>query len=203
MKIIAVGSNYRDHIKEMGSLLGKDPVVFLKPDSALLINNKPFYLPDFCEEVHYEAEIVVKISRVGRSIEKRYAHRYYDELTLGIDFTARDMQKQAKEKGQPWTLAKGFDGSAPIGNFVPKTNYKDTGDMNFSLEKNGETVQQANTSQMIHSIEEIITYVSRYFTLKMGDLIYTGTPSGVGPVSIGDHLVGKIEDKTFLDFHVK
>jgi 2-keto-4-pentenoate hydratase/2-oxohepta-3-ene-1,7-dioic acid hydratase in catechol pathway len=203
MKIICIGVNYRKHALEMGRPFPEEPVVFLKPDSAIIKNNKPFFLPDFSQNIHYEAEVVLKISKLGKGIEAKYAHRYFDEFTLGIDITARDLQSRLGKAGHPWTLAKGFDGSAPLGRFMPVKSVKDINSMDFSLEINGETVQQGNTSDLIFSIGQIIEFVSKFFTLKTGDLIFTGTPSGVGPLNRNDHLVAYVGDKPVLDFHVR
>lgn len=204
MKIFAIGLNYQSHNDEMKrSFTPADPVIFMKPDTALLRNGFPFFLPDFSEEVHYETELVVKISRLGKSIAEKFAHRYYEELTVGIDFTARDIQMKQKQLGLPWEIAKSFDGSAPIGEFVSKNDFADINDINFHLDINGKTVQKGNSGDMISSVDRIISYVSRFFTLKMGDLIFTGTPAGVGPVSINDHLQGYLENRKVLDFKIK
>lgn len=203
MKIICIGLNYRQHALEMGWSLPAEPVVFLKPDSALLKNNKPFFLPGFSENIHYEVEVVVKISKLGKSISSRFAPRYYDEVTLGIDITARDIQSRQAAAGYPWELSKCFDGAAPIGTFIPVSTVKDMADINFRLEINEKVVQKSNTSDMIFNINEIIDYVSGYFTLKTGDLIFTGTPSGVGRLNRNDNLVAYLEDKPLLDFMIK
>lgn len=207
MKIICVGLNYQLHNKEMNrseSDIPTDPVLFLKPDSALLKDNKPFYIPDFSNEIHYEAEIVVRINRLGKNIAERFAHRYYDELTVGIDFTARDLQNKFKEKGLPWELSKGFDNSAAVGEFINKEEFSGaTNNLDFCLLKNGVEVQRGSTTEMIHSIDQIIAYASRFFTLKIGDIIFTGTPAGVGRVDIDDHLEGFLEDKKLLDFYIR
>lgn len=207
MKIICVGLNYELHNKEMNNpLLDKDsdPVLFLKPDSSLLKNGTPFYLPDFSNEIHYEAEVVVKINRLGKNIAERFAYRYYDEVTIGIDFTARDLQNRLKKQGLPWEISKGFDNSAVVGAFVAKDILQqDVGSLDFSFYKDSVCVQKANTSEMIHSVDRIIAYASRFYTLKIGDMIFTGTPSGVGEVSIGNHLEGYLEDKKLLDICVK
>lgn len=206
MKIICVGHNYQEHNKEMGrngSPLS-DPVLFMKPDSALLKDNKPFFIPDFSNNIHYELEVVVRINRLGKNIAERFAHRYYDELTVGIDFTARDIQSDLKQKGLPWEISKGFDNSAAVGEFVSKEVLeKDVKNINFSLLKNNNIVQKGNTMDMIHSIDEIIAYTSRFFTLKIGDIIFTGTPAGVGRVEIDDHLEGFLEEKKLFDFHIR
>ncbi len=205
MKIICIGMNYRDHIKELSSQTPTEPVFFLKPDTALLRNNEAFYVPDFSNDVHYECELVVRINRLGKSIEKRFAHRYYNEVGLGIDFTARDIQKRCREQGLPWEIAKAFDKSAALSpEFISLENLEGgIENLNFELSIDGQIRQSANTSQMIYSVDEIIAYVSRFMTLKIGDLIYTGTPVGVGAVSIGNHLQASLEGKKLLDFEIK
>ena len=204
MKIFAIGLNYEAHNREIKrSFEAEEPVVFMKPDTALLRNGNPFFYPDFSQEIHYETELVVKISRLGKSIEEKFAHRYYDEVTVGIDFTARDIQLKQKQLGLPWEVAKAFDNSAPIGEFVSKHEFGDINNINFRLDINGESVQQGNTSNMIYSVDKIISYISRFFTLKIGDLIFTGTPAGVGPISIDDQLQGFLEDRKLLDFRIK
>lgn len=206
MKIICVGHNYQEHNEEMGRTnpSGQWPVLFMKPDSALLKDNKPFFIPDFSENIHHELEIVVRINRLGKNISERFAHRYYDEVTVGIDFTARDLQSELKEKGLPWEISKGFDNSAAVGEFILKGDFpQGINNLNFSLSKNNETVQKGNTSDMIHPIDKIIAYASRFFTLKIGDIIFTGTPAGVGRISIDDHLEGFIEDRKLFDFHIR
>lgn len=204
MKIIASGWNYRAHNKEMNqSFLPMEPVIFLKPDSALLKDGKPFFIPDFSQDVQYEAEIVVRINRLGKNIAAKFAHRYYEEITIGIDFTARDLQKNLRANGNPWEISKGFDNSAVVGNFVPVNKYEDIQHIPFSLFKNQELVQQGNTEDMIFNINELIAYTSRFFTLKIGDLIFTGTPAGVGKVNPEDRLKGYIKDEKLLDFYVK
>lgn len=203
MKVICIGLNYRKHAQEMGWALPSEPVVFLKPDSALLKNNKPFFLPDFSDNIQYEIEVVVKISKLGKGIEARFAHRYYDELTLGIDITARDIQSKNAKAGMPWELSKCFDGAAPLGKFIPVSTIKNPQDLDFRLEINGEIVQQSNSSDMIFGINEIIEYVSRFFTLKTGDLIFTGTPSGVGKLKRNDNLVAYLGNEPLLDFMIK
>jgi 2-keto-4-pentenoate hydratase/2-oxohepta-3-ene-1,7-dioic acid hydratase in catechol pathway len=203
MKIICIGRNYVNHAKELNNEVSKEPVFFLKPDTALLRNNDPFYLPDFSKEVHYELEIVVKINKVGKYIAREFAHRYYNEIGLGIDFTARDIQRELKNKGLPWEKAKAFDHSAAISpKFIEKQNF-DLQNIDFQLVKNGEIVQKGNTKEMIFDIDTIISYVSKYMTLKIGDLIYTGTPAGVGQINIGDHLQGYIDEILMLDFMVE
>ncbi|MBN1598684.1 MAG: fumarylacetoacetate hydrolase family protein [Bacteroidales bacterium] len=203
MKIICVGRNYAEHAKELNNPVPDDPVIFMKPDSALLINNKPFFLPDFSKEIHYEAEIVLKVSRLGKHIQKKFAHRYYEEVTIGIDFTARDLQQQCKKEGKPWEIAKAFDGSAVLGTFIHLEQIKNRDSIEFGLKKNGVEVQHGYTGDMLFGFSRIIEYVSTFVTLKMGDLIYTGTPAGVGKIQINDHLEGYIEDKKLLDFYVK
>jgi len=203
MKIICIGLNYRKHALEMGWKLPSEPVVFLKPDSALLKNNKPFFLPDFSDNIHYEVEVVVKISKLGKSISSKFAPRYFNEVSLGIDITARDLQSRLTSTGYPWELSKGFDGAAPVGTFVPVNKIRDMGDIDFRLEINNKVVQKSNTSDMIFSINEIIEYVSRFFTLKTGDLIFTGTPSGVGQLKRNDNLVACLGDQPVLDFMIK
>ena len=203
MKIICVGLNYRNHAAEMGRPLPPEPMIFLKPDSALLKKNKPFFIPDFSTNMQYEAEIVLRISKLGKGIAARYAKRYYDALTVGIDFTARDLQHRFSQAGHPWELSKTFDGSAPIGSFVPADLFANHSDISFSLEVNGETRQVGNTSDLIFSFADIIEYVSKFYTLKTGDLIFTGTPSGVGPVKRGDNLVARLAGETVLNFYVR
>ncbi|MFP4059565.1 MAG: fumarylacetoacetate hydrolase family protein [Bacteroidales bacterium] len=203
MKIICIGRNYAEHAKELGNKIPEAPVFFMKPDTSLLLNNKPFYLPDFSTEIHHEAEIVIKINRLGKNIEKKFAHRYYDEIGMGIDFTARDLQRKAKEKGLPWEIAKSFEHSAPLGEFIPKSEIEDIYNIDFSLKINGTEVQQGNTRDMIFPFDELISYISRFFTLKIGDLIFTGTPEGVGPVKIGDRLEGYIGKRKMIDFVIK
>jgi len=203
MKIICIGRNYIDHAKELNNPVPEEPFFFLKPDSAIIERNKPFYYPDFSKEIHYEAEIVLKISRLGKNISEKFAHRYYDEIGIGIDFTARDLQQKCKTNGLPWAIAKAFDGSAPISQFVDKNNYADVNNLNFSLDLNEVRVQSGNTKDLIFTFDYLIAYLSIYFTLKIGDLIFTGTPAGVGPVKIGDRLCGSIENVPMLDFYVK
>jgi acylpyruvate hydrolase len=203
MKIIAIGRNYAEHAKELNNPVPGVPVIFMKPDTALLKENKPFYHPDFSEDIHYECEVVLKISKEGKHISEKFAPNYFEEIALGIDFTARDLQSKLKEKGLPWELAKGFDGSAPVSNFLPKSQFTDLHNLNFKLDINGQPKQQGNTSYMLFSFEYIIAFVSKYITLKKGDLIFTGTPQGVGKVNIGDKLEGYIEDIKLLDFYVK
>lgn len=204
MKIICIGRNYVAHAAELGNEVPEEPVFFMKPDSALLRNNDPFYIPDWTKEVHHEIELVIKINRIGKNIEKRFADRYYDEIGLGIDFTARDVQAQLKAKGLPWEKAKAFDQSAVISStFFPKSIFPDLESLYFKLNINGTTAQEGESGLMIFGFDEIISHVSKYVTLKIGDLIYTGTPANVGPVQIGDHLEGYPEGKKLLDFKVK
>ncbi|MBO7228698.1 MAG: fumarylacetoacetate hydrolase family protein [Bacteroidales bacterium] len=203
MKIIAVGMNYADHIVELGSERPKQPVLFMKPDSALLKNNKPFFLPDFSEEIHYETELIVKIDRLGKNISEKFASRYYSSVGLGVDFTARDIQRKTREEGMPWELCKAFDGSAVISEFVPLEQFSGKESLQFHLDINGETVQRGDTKDMIFNINQIIAYASQFFTLKIGDIIFTGTPVGVGSVSINDRLQGYLEGQKMFDFMVK
>ncbi len=203
MKIICIGRNYIEHAKELDNPVPEEPVFFLKPDSALLLNNKPFYIPDFSNEIHHEVEVVVKINRLGRHIEEQFSNRYYNELSLGIDFTARDLQRKCKEKGHPWEIAKSFDYSAPIGKFIKKEQIKDINSIQFELLKNDKIVQTGNTKDMLFNVDQIIAYVSRFMTLKIGDLIFTGTPAGVGAVEIGDKLTGKFESEEMFSFEVR
>jgi len=203
MKIICIGRNYADHARELNNPLPAVPVFFMKPESSLILNNNPFFLPDFSQEVHYEAEIVVKIIRLGKNIEKQFAHRYYEEFGIGIDFTARDLQRECIKEGKPWEIAKAFDGSAVLGKFIHRKKLPDPGAISFQLELNGQTVQKGNTKDLIFPVDDLIAYVSKFVTLKTGDLIYTGTPAGVGPVKINDHLVASVEGQTLLDFRVK
>ncbi len=205
MKIICVGMNYSKHNKELGETLLKpdSPVIFMKPDSSILRNHRPFFLPDNLGRIDYEAEVVVRISRLGKSIAAKFADRYWDSVTLGIDFTARDMQTDFRSKGLPWELCKGFDGSAVIGDWIPREEAGDIENLRFNLDIDGKTVQEGCTADMIFPAARIIEYVSSFFTLKTGDLIFTGTPAGVGPVSVGQHLQGFLEGKNVLDFHVR
>jgi 2-keto-4-pentenoate hydratase/2-oxohepta-3-ene-1,7-dioic acid hydratase in catechol pathway len=204
MKIICIGRNYAKHAKELNNPLPKEPVFFLKPDTALLPKKQPFFVPDFSEDIHYEAEIVVKINRVGKNIQEKFASKYYDEIGLGIDFTARDLQQACKKEGLPWEKAKAFDGSAPVGQkFIPIAQIDNLKNVNFSLVINGEERQVGNTNDMIFSIDAIISYVSKFVTLKIGDLIFTGTPEGVGQININDHLEGFIEKEKVLDLKIK
>lgn len=203
MKLICIGRNYTDHIKELENEKPTDPVVFLKPDTSILLKKQPFFIPDFSDNVHYEVEVLVKIKKVGKHIDKKFAHKYYDEIGLGIDFTARDLQAQLKGKGLPWEKAKAFDGAAVIGKWLPKTKFKNINDINFSLKKNDELVQQGNTALMLWKIDELIEYVSKYFTLKIGDIIFTGTPAGVGKVFAEDRLIGHIENEELFSIKIK
>ena len=203
MKLICIGRNYKNHIAELGNERPEHPVVFLKPDSSILLKQHPFVIPEYTKEVHYEVEVLVKIKKLGKYIDKKFAPTYYNEIGLGIDFTARDLQKSLKEKGLPWEKSKAFDGSAVIGNWIPKEELGDIDAIPFSLEKNGEVVQKGTTQDMLWKIDEIISYVSQYFTLKIGDIIFTGTPAGVGPVKPNDALKGFIKDKELFSIKVK
>ncbi|HAI36697.1 MAG TPA: 2-hydroxyhepta-2,4-diene-1,7-dioate isomerase, partial [Maribacter sp.] len=195
MKIICIGRNYTAHINELENERPEEPVVFIKPDSSVLPKQQDFYIPEFSNDVHYEVEVLVKIKKVGKHISKEFAPTYYDEIGLGIDFTARDLQSKLKEKGLPWEKAKGFDGAAVIGEWLPKTDFENINDLNFTLVKNNEVVQKGNTSLMLWKVDEIIAYVSTFFMLKKGDIIFTGTPAGVGKISPNDYLSGSLEDK--------
>ncbi|MDC6367729.1 MULTISPECIES: fumarylacetoacetate hydrolase family protein [Flavobacteriaceae] len=203
MKLICIGRNYAAHIDELDNERPKEPVVFIKPDSAVLPKEQDFYIPEFSNNVHYEVEVLVKIKKVGKHIAKEFAHKYYDEIGLGIDFTARDLQSQLKEKGLPWEKAKGFDGAAVVGKWMPKHLYESVDNINFSLVKNGEIVQEGNTSLMLWKIDQLIAHVSTYFMLKKGDILYTGTPSGVGKVSPNDYLSGMLEGEQLFEINVK
>ena len=205
MKIFAIGMNYALHNKELHGTLSKteSPVIFTKPDTALLKDGKPFFIPDHLGRVDHEAEMVVRICRLGKSISERFAHRYYDAVTVGIDFTARDLQSQLKAKGRPWDLSKGFDGSAAIGEWVDVQKFRDVQAIRFHLDINGKTVQEGCTCDMMYRVDEIISYISQFFTLKTGDILFTGTPAGVGPVHINDHLEGYLEDRKVLEFNCK
>ena len=203
MKIICIGRNYAQHAKELKNEVPKEPVIFCKPDSALLNHKKPFFLPDFSNDIHYEAELVIRINRIGKHIQSKFAHKYYNEIGLGIDFTARDIQSELKAKGLPWEKAKGFDGSAVIGDFLSLNDLMDPSNISFALEKNGETVQVGKSSEMLFGIAEIIEHISQFFTLKIGDLIFTGTPAGVGPTNINDVFKGTIEGTEVLSIRVK
>lgn len=203
MKIICIGRNYTAHIDELKNERPEEPVVFIKPDSSVLPKQQDFYIPEFSDNVHYEVEVLVKIKKVGKHISKEFAPTYYDEIGLGIDFTARDLQSKLKEKGLPWEKAKGFDGAAVIGEWLPKTDFKDINNLNFKLLKNDEIVQEGNTSFMLWKIDEIIAYVSTFFMLKKGDIIFTGTPAGVGKISPNDYLTGSLEDKELFTLKIK
>jgi 2-keto-4-pentenoate hydratase/2-oxohepta-3-ene-1,7-dioic acid hydratase in catechol pathway len=203
VKIICIGRNYTEHIAELANEKPSDPVVFLKPDTAILLKKQPFFIPDFSDDVHHEVEILVKINKLGKYIDRKFAHKYYEEIGLGIDFTARDMQAELKQKGLPWEKAKAFDGSAVIGNWLSKSKFESVDNINFSLQKNEQLVQQGNTSLMLWKIDELIEYVSKYFTLKIGDIIFTGTPSGVGKVVANDQLTGFIESQEVFSISVK
>ena len=204
MKIIAVGMNYAEHNKELNNtLVPEKPVIFMKPDSAILKDGKPFFIPEFTNKVDYETELVVRICRLGKHIAPRFAHRYYDAVTVGIDFTARDLQDDFRAKGLPWELCKGFDDSAVLGDFVSTEQLPAIQDLHFYLDIDGQTVQRGHTADMLFKVDEIIAYVSQFCTLKIGDLIFTGTPVGVGPVSVGQHLQGYLEGEKLLDFHVR
>lgn len=205
MKIFAVGMNYLEHNKELHGSLFKpeEPVIFTKADSAVLKDHKPFFIPDHMGRIDYETEIVVRISKLGKNISERFAHRYYDAVTVGIDFTARELQKKLRAKGKPWDLCKGFDGSAALGEWVSIEKFRDIQAVHFHLDINGNTVQEGCTSDMLYRVDQLIAYISQYFTLKTGDILYTGTPAGVGPVHIDDHLEGYIEDRKVLEFNCK
>ena len=203
MKIIAIGRNYAEHAKELNNPVPAVPVIFMKPDTAVLKDNKPFYHPEFSTDIHHEIELVLKVSKEGKHIAQKFASAYFDEIGLGIDFTARDIQQKHKEKGLPWELAKAFDNSAPVSKFIPKSEFKDLNNLNLRLDLNDNTVQEGNTKDLLFSFEYIIAFVSQYITLKKGDLIFTGTPKGVGKVNIGDHLCGYLEDQKLLDFYIR
>lgn len=205
MKIFAVGMNYLEHNKELHGSLFKpeEPVIFTKADSAVLKDHKPFFIPDHMGRIDYETEIVVRISKLGKNISERFAHRYYDAVTVGIDFTARELQKKLRSEDKPWDLCKGFDGSAALGEWVSLDKFRDIQALHFHLDINGNTVQEGCTSDMLYRVDQLIAYISQYFTLKTGDILYTGTPAGVGPVHIDDHLEGYIEDRKVLEFNCK
>lgn len=203
MKIICIGRNYANHAKEMNAEVPEAPMFFMKPDTALLPKGNPFFYPNFTNDLHFECELVIKINRLGKNIAEKFAHEYYDHVGLGIDFTARDLQSQCKQKGHPWEIAKAFEHSAPLGKkFIPLKGM-DINNINFHLDKNGETVQKGNSSDMIFKVDQLIAYISQFMTLKIGDLIFTGTPAGVGPVQIGDHLIGYIEGEEILNLRIK
>lgn len=204
MRIFAIGRNYAEHIKELNNERPDDPVIFTKPDTAIIRNNAPFYYPDFSKDIHHEVELVLKISKEGKNIEEKFAGNYYDSIGIGIDFTARDLQQKAKEKGLPWDISKGFNGSAPISDkFIPVGDLKDLKNINFKLEIDGQLRQQGNTSLMLFNFDYIISYLSKFFTLKTGDLIFTGTPKGVSPIAVGNKLSAYIEDEKLLEFDIK
>lgn len=203
MKIICVGRNYNAHVKELKNEVPTEPVLFLKPQTAIPIKNQPFFYPDFSKDVHFEVELVIKICKVGKHIATEFAHKYYNEIGIGIDFTARDIQEECKKKGLPWEKAKAFDGSAAVGDFIDKKNLGNLNNLAFSLQQNGVVKQSGNSSDMIFTVDELVAYISRYFTLKIGDLIFTGTPEGVGPIAVGDQLEGFLFEKKLLDIKVR
>ncbi|MFC4094614.1 fumarylacetoacetate hydrolase family protein [Euzebyella saccharophila] len=203
MKLICIGRNYTEHIDELNNERPDEPVVFIKPDSAILPNEQDFYIPEFSNNIHYEVEVLVKIKKVGKHIEEKFAYKYYDEIGLGIDFTARDLQQKLKEKGLPWEKAKGFDGSAVVGRWLPKSNFENLNDLNFSLFKNENEVQKGNTKLMLWKIDELVAYVSKFFMLKKGDIIFTGTPAGVGRIEANDYLSGRLEGQELFQINVK
>ncbi|MBA3705906.1 MAG: fumarylacetoacetate hydrolase family protein [Bacteroidetes bacterium] len=203
MKIICIGKNYAEHVKEMKSAIPTEPVFFMKPDTAIIKDGQPFYYPDFSKEIHHEVELILKINKAGKNISTEFANKYYDEIGIGIDFTARDLQMQCKEKGLPWEKSKAFDGSAALGSFIDKKQFSDMSNINFHLTINGSTLQKGNTKDLLFSFDVIVAYVSKFITLKTGDLIYTGTPEGVGNVRIGDRLEAYIENKKLLNFEIK
>jgi 2-keto-4-pentenoate hydratase/2-oxohepta-3-ene-1,7-dioic acid hydratase in catechol pathway len=203
MKIICIGFNYKNHIAELSCSIPKEPSFFFKPDTSILLKNRPFFLPDFSQNVQYELELVVKINKVGKCIQERFAHTYYNEVGLGIDFTARDLQKRCQTKGEPWEIAKGFDNSAAVSEFIPLSDLPTLNNLQFQLLLNGQQVQHGNTSDMLFPMDKLIAYISQFITLKIGDLLFTGTPSGVGKLAIGDHLQGYLEDRKLLDFYVR
>ncbi|MBT6567441.1 MAG: fumarylacetoacetate hydrolase family protein [Flavobacteriales bacterium] len=203
MKIICIGRNYADHIEELENERPKEPVVFLKPDTTIGQRNTPFYIPDFSSDVHHEIEIIVKINRIGKHIQEQFAHKYYDQISVGIDFTARDLQTQLKAKGLPWEKAKAFDGAAVLGQWLPKKEFKDLQNLNFELTKNDASVQRGHTRLMLYTIDQLIAYVSQFFTLKIGDILFTGTPAGVGAVQENDRLEGFLEGQKLLDLKIK
>jgi acylpyruvate hydrolase len=203
MKILCIGRNYADHISELNNERSSEPVIFLKPDTAILKDNEPFYHPDFSNDIHHEVEIVLKVNKVGKNIEAKFAHKYYEEIGIGIDFTARDLQAKLKEKGLPWEKAKAFDNSAPISVFISKSQFKDLKNLNFHLDVNGKTKQKGNTQMMLWNFDEIISEISKYFTLKTGDLVFTGTPAGVEKVVVGDKLTAFIEGVEMMSFEIK
>ncbi|HLW31923.1 MAG TPA: fumarylacetoacetate hydrolase family protein [Aequorivita sp.] len=203
MKIICVGRNYADHISELKSATPTEPVLFLKPDSAVLLKNQPFFIPDFSNDVHHEVELLVRINRIGKHIDRKFAHKYYDEIGLGVDFTARDLQSKLKREGLPWEKAKAFDGAAAVGKFLKKEAFSDVNNIEFRLDRNGKTVQKGNSMLMMWKIDALIEYISKYFTLKIGDVIFTGTPAGVGSIQNEDVLTGFIEEIEMFSIKVK
>jgi acylpyruvate hydrolase len=203
MKILAIGRNFSDHIKELNNEPSEEPVIFSKPDTAILKNNAPFYMPDFSSNIHYEVELIIRINKEGKNIDEKFAHKYFNEIGVGIDFTARDLQQKAKEKGLPWTLAKGFNGSAPISEFLPTSQFPDLNNINFSLLVNGQQRQTGNTKNMLYNFSAIISYISKFITLKKGDIIFTGTPEGVDKIKTGDLLEAFVENKKLLEVEVK
>jgi len=203
MKIICIGRNYADHIKELDSAKPNEPVIFLKPDTSILLKKQPFFIPEFTKDVHHEVELLVRINKIGKHIDQKFAHKYYDEIGLGIDFTARDLQTRLKQEGLPWEKAKAFDGAAVVGNFIKKEDFEDLNDIKFSLKRNGKTVQTGNSMLMMWKIDALIEYVSKYFTLKIGDIIFTGTPAGVGSVKADDILTGFIGETEMFSIKVK
>ncbi|MCC1485141.1 fumarylacetoacetate hydrolase family protein [Winogradskyella immobilis] len=203
MKLICIGRNYTAHIEELENEKPKDPIIFLKPDTSILLKKQPFFIPDFSDDVHHEVELLIKINKVGKHIDRKFAHKYYNEIGLGIDFTARDLQSQLKAKGHPWEKAKAFDGAAVVSEWLPKSQFADINNINFRLERNGEIAQNGNTKLMLWKVDELIEYVSKYFTLKIGDIIFTGTPAGVGKVFAEDQLKGFIENEELFSIKVK
>lgn len=203
MKIFAIGQNYVEHNKELNSNHPTEPVVFMKPDTAVLRNNKPFFIPDFSNEIHYEVELIIKFNRIGKNINTKFAHRYFSEIGLGVDFTARDLQNKLKAQGKPWEVCKAFDNSAVIGNFLTVEKIADIQNIDFRLDINGITVQKGNSCDMIFPIDELVSHVSKFFTIKIGDILFTGTPVGVGPVKIGDRLEGYLFNEKMFDFYIK
>ena len=203
MKIICVGQNYLNHIKELNSKRNKSPILFLKPDSSIIQKNQPFFIPEFSKEIHYEAEIILKFDKLGKHIDKKFSKKYYNQISLGIDFTARDLQKKLKKSGHPWEKSKSFDNSAVVGDWIDINNFQDVNNINFCLKINNEIVQSSNSSNMIWKIDDLVTEVSNYFTLKIGDILFTGTPEGVGKVSIGDVLDGFLEEKKVFSIKIK
>lgn len=203
MKIICIGRNYAEHARELNNDIPREPVIFMKPKSALLLADKPLYYPEFTDELHYECELVVKICKNGKYIQEKFAHKYYQEISVGLDFTARDLQQKQKEKGLPWEIAKAFDGSAAVGRFIPIPEGKNVQQLQFSLKLNDQTVQEGHTGDMIFTVNQMIEHISRYFTLNIGDLIFTGTPAGVGPVNVYDKLEGYLEGQKLLDVNIR